>query len=140
MKRLGKQQPRYIFFLNPYPDARFTSCPQCGAKTRQRKLPLVIHFWEPPQLLSLNETCQFCPACDLLIAHEDELVAFFAAFFADSRPAVTADAYVVVGTIDRRDWARQPATPPKMFAALHDFKRTVNFQPTPTWVPRTQER
>ena len=28
--RLGKQPPRHRFFLNPYPDIRFTTCPQCG--------------------------------------------------------------------------------------------------------------
>ncbi len=42
-KLLGKQPPRYRFFLNPYRDARFTTCPQCGLKTRQRQCPLVIH-------------------------------------------------------------------------------------------------
>jgi hypothetical protein len=39
--RLGKQSPRYRFFLNPYTDVRFMKCPQCLGKTRQRKLPLV---------------------------------------------------------------------------------------------------
>ena len=63
--RLGKQPPRYRFFLNPYTDARFMKCPQCLAKTRQRKLPLVIHI-EPLQLVALNKTCRYCPHCDLL--------------------------------------------------------------------------
>jgi hypothetical protein len=39
---LGKQPPRYRFFLNPYQDARFSTCPQCANKTGQRKLPLFI--------------------------------------------------------------------------------------------------
>ena len=43
-RRLGKQPPRYRFFLNPYTDVRFTTCPQCRGKTSQRKLPLVIHI------------------------------------------------------------------------------------------------
>ncbi len=71
-KRLGKQPPRYRFFLNPYSDVRFTSCPQCGQGTKQRKLPLVIHV-DPINLLSINKTCRYCPACDLLIAHKDEI-------------------------------------------------------------------
>ena len=29
--------PKYNFSLNPYPDMRFTSCPQCGA-------PQKVHF------------------------------------------------------------------------------------------------
>ena len=73
--RLGKQPPRYRFFLNPYADARFMKCPQCVGKTRQRKLPLVIHI-DPLQLVSLNKTCGYCPRCDLLIAHRDELEAW----------------------------------------------------------------
>ena len=28
--RLGKQPPRYRFFLNPYRDVRFSKCPQCS--------------------------------------------------------------------------------------------------------------
>ncbi len=30
--QLGKQPPRYRFFLNPYEDMRFTRCPQCDNK------------------------------------------------------------------------------------------------------------
>ena len=69
---LGKQPPQYRFFLNPYQDARFTRCPQCDQPMRQRKLPLVIHI-DPMQLLSLNKTCRYCPHCDLLIAHQDDV-------------------------------------------------------------------
>jgi hypothetical protein len=39
MKQFGKQSPRHKFFLNPYKDARFTSCPKCTAKTKLRKFP-----------------------------------------------------------------------------------------------------
>src|SRR6266700_5615395 len=73
--RRGKQPPRYRFFLNPYTDVRFTTCPQCRGKTSQRKLPLVIHI-DPMQLVALNKTCRYCPRCDLLIAHQDELEAW----------------------------------------------------------------
>ena len=59
MPRLGKQPPRYRFFLNPYQDARFSKCPQCENKTGQRKLPLFIHI-DPKQPLLLNKTCRSC--------------------------------------------------------------------------------
>jgi hypothetical protein len=49
-------------------------CPQCLAGTRQRELPLVIHI-EPLQLVALNKACRYCPHCDLLIAHQDQLEA-----------------------------------------------------------------
>ena len=53
LPRLGKLPPRYYFFLNPYSDARFTSCPKCGNKTRVRKVPLVVHI-DPGQIMVLN--------------------------------------------------------------------------------------
>ena len=57
IRQFGKLAPQYSFFLNPYEDERFTRCPQCGAKTRQRKLPLVIHV-DPMHPVSLNYTCR----------------------------------------------------------------------------------
>jgi Flp pilus assembly protein TadD len=69
-KPLGKQPARYRFFLNPYQDARFTTCPQCRLRTRQRKYSLVIHVHSMPTLI-LGKTCRYCDTCDLLIAHQD---------------------------------------------------------------------
>src|SRR5260370_17596676 len=98
--RLGKQSPRYRFFLNPYTDVRFMKCPQCLAKTRQRKLPLVIHI-EPLQLVALNKTCRYCPHCDLLIAHQDQLEAWLAAFFTEHQPEIVATDDLLLGTHHR---------------------------------------
>jgi hypothetical protein len=42
-RRLGKQEPRYEFLLNPYSDQRFTTCPGCDGRTLLRKVPLVVH-------------------------------------------------------------------------------------------------
>jgi hypothetical protein len=134
--RLGKRPPRYRFFLNPYRDARFTTCPQCGGKTRVRKLPLVIHV-EPAQLVALNKTCRYCPPCDLLIAHQDEIEGFLAAFFSEQRPEIVGNDYLVIGTEDRADWLRgmrSPMFPQETFDCLHDFKDTVRFEPAPRWV------
>jgi hypothetical protein len=135
--RLGKQPPRYRFFLNPYTDARFTTCPQCGSKTRVRKLPLVIHI-DPLQLVSLNKTCRYCPLCDLLIAHQDELEAWLAAFFGQHRPEIVGNDYLVVGTEDRADWQRGVHTPlstQEVLEYLHDFIDVVRFEPAPRWGP-----
>jgi hypothetical protein len=71
-KHLGNQPPRYRFFFNPYRDMRCTKCPQCDRKMHQRKLPLMIHIY-PRRLLSLNKTCRYCPHCDLLIAHQNDV-------------------------------------------------------------------
>ena len=139
--RLGKQPPRYRFFLNPYTDVRFTTCPQCRAKTSQRKLPLVIHI-EPMQLVALNKTCRYCPQCDWLIAHQDELEAWLAAFFTDHQPEIIGNDYLVIGTEDRADWlrgVRTPILPKEALGHLHDFREVVRFTPPPGWV-RNDER
>ena len=134
--RLGKQPPRYRFFLNPYTDARFMKCPQCLAKTRQRKLPLVIHI-EPLQLVALNKTCRYCPQCDLLIAHQDQLEAWLTAFFTEHRPEIVGNEYLVLGTQDRADWLRgvhTPVAPTTAFERMHDFREVVRFTPPPSLV------
>ncbi|HJT58937.1 MAG TPA: hypothetical protein VJ761_20680 [Ktedonobacteraceae bacterium] len=134
--QLGKQLPRYRFFLNPYKDMRFTSCPQCGNKMHQKKLPLVIHL-APMQMLSLNKTCRYCPHCDLLIAHQDDLEHYLASIFAEKQPEVVGNDYLVVGTIDRPIWKRgtqQPLTLQNMLDELHDFKEVVTFKLTGGWV------
>ncbi len=133
--RLGKQPPRYRFFLNPYQDVRFTRCPQCSNKTSQRKLPLVIHI-DPMQLLALNKTCRYCPRCDLLIAHQDDLEHLLASIFIEKDPEIVGNNYLVVGTEDKADWKRgmqQEFTSQEALEVLHDFKEVVIFKPIGGW-------
>jgi Flp pilus assembly protein TadD len=128
---LGKQPSRYRFFLNPYEDVRFTRCPQCGNKTRQRKLPLVIHI-EPMYILSLNKTCRYCPDCDLLIAHRDQLESLLVAIFEEQNPDIIGNDYVVLGTVDRANWkegVQHGQTGQNLLDALHDFKEVITFKP-----------
>ena len=135
MKQLGKQPPRYRFFLNLYKDVRFTSCPQCGNKTRQRKLPLFIHV-DPMQPLLLNKTCRYCPTCDLLIAHRDELEDLLVRIFTARTPEIVGNDYLVIGTVDRSDWKRidqQKLPIQDSIEALHDFKEAVMFKPMGGW-------
>jgi hypothetical protein len=133
--RLGKQPPRYRFFLNPYQDARFSKCPQCENKTGQRKLPLFIHI-NPKQPLLLNRTCRYCLHCDLLIAHQDELEDLIARIFTVLNPEIVGNNYLVIGTLDRADWKRidQNKLPVQdTIEALHDFKDVVTFKPMGGW-------
>jgi len=135
--RLGKQPPRYKFFLNPYQDARFTRCPKCDAKTRQKKLPLVIHI-DDWGMFVLNKTCKFCPGCQLLIAHQDELEGYLAAFFEQQAPNIVGNDYLVIGTLDRADWkrgAQGTVTTEDMIERLHDFEDVLRFKLAPHWVP-----
>jgi hypothetical protein len=136
--RLGKQSPRYTFFLNPYTDARFTKCPKCEGKTRQKKLPLVIQI-DGGGMMVLNKTCRYCPACDLLIAQKDEIEAQMAFYFQRAAPEVVGSDYLVVGTVDRADWRRGTegaVTPQDMIEVLHDFKDVVQFKFAGGWGPR----
>jgi hypothetical protein len=128
--RLGRKATRYCFFLNPHSDLRFTTCPKCRRRTRLRKLPLVISV-APAQLVSLNKACRYCPPCDLLIAHRDEIEEFLAALFGRHRPEFAANSYLVVGTEDRADWLRgmrASLTVEEMLDCLHDFAQVVTFE------------
>jgi hypothetical protein len=100
-RRIGQLPPAYRFFPNPYRDARFTSgCPRCAKKLRQRKLPLAIHVndWG---MAVINKTCRYCPACDLLISHEDELRAMIDRLVGEAKSATSEPYFFVIGTQER---------------------------------------
>src|SRR5688500_5558855 len=138
LPRLGKLPPRHRFVLNPYRDARFTTCPTCGGPTRLRKLPLAVHV-DPTQLLVLNKSCRLCPGCDLLIVHRDELEAQLAVAFAERAPEVVGNDYLVLGTLDRADWRRGmkgELTVGDLVEHLHDFVEVRSLEAVPRWVRR----
>jgi hypothetical protein len=136
--RLGKLPPLYRFILNPYTDVRFTRCPSCEQKMRQRKVPLFIHV-DPFHPMVLGYTCRYCPDCDLLIAHQDQIEALMGNLFAEHDPEITGNDYLVIGTVERKAWRegmKQPKGIDDMLAHLHDFKEvlTVEYQPA-GWYP-----
>jgi hypothetical protein len=134
----GKQDPRHLFFLNPYSDARFTSCPQCEAKTRIRKRPFVVHV-DPMELLLLNMSGPYCPVCDLVILHKDRLESLLVAAFQQNKPALIGNNYLVVGTVDTAFWRKYKgkATLELLLENLHDFKQVVTFEPARwQWAPK----
>ena len=133
--QIGKQPPRYTFFLNPYLDSRFTKCPGCDGKMGQKKLPLVIHVddWGP---VSINKTCRYCSHCDLLIVHQDEIESLLAQLFERLNRKVVGNNYLIIGTLDRPDWKRGASvriTLQEMIEALHDFKEVVQFKLVGGW-------
>jgi len=140
--RFGQLELQYSFALNPYPDARFSKCPDCEQKTRQRKLPLLIHV-DPMHLIALNYTCHYCPDCDLLIAHQDQIEELLAALFAEHAPSVIGNDYLIIGTVERRAWRenmKQPKPFAEMIAQTHDFKSHSTIQMTMAgWFPKGQE-
>lgn len=131
MKKLGEQPQRHDVFLNPYEDLRFSRCPKCEEKTRLRKFPLVIHV-EPLNPVILNKTCRYCPDCDLIIAHQDEIEAHLHALFSELEPAVVGNDYLVLGTVDRNVWRRGCKTPiptAELLDYLHFFEHVRQFEP-----------
>jgi hypothetical protein len=112
---------------------------------KQRKLPLFIHV-DPQTPVILNKTCRYCPACDLLLVHQDELETLLAAMFFRHDPSLIGNDYMVLGTVERAAWQplragskesmEQPMGMAEMLEHLHDFKdhQTVRVQPG-GWYP-----
>ena len=141
-KQLGHLPPQHDFFLNPHTDARFTRCPKCDASTKLRKKPLLIII-DPIQPVSLNKTCRYCPNCDLLIAHQDELDRLVQQMCLQQFPQLIGHDYFVVGTMDRQSWKegyQGKAKVEDIFKSLHDFKRYLEFEPARyVWGPADSE-
>ena len=53
----------------------------------QRKVPLFIHV-DPMNPVVLGYTCRYCPDCDLLVAHQDEIEELLANLFAEHDPSI----------------------------------------------------
>lgn len=134
--QLGKLSPLYNFFLNPYSDARFSRCPQCEAKTGQKKVPLVIHV-DPHYPLILNYTCRYCVKCDLLIAHKNEIEGHLTRMFSQRAPEVLGNDYLVIGTAEKDYWragVENPRPPTELLDNLHGFKEYRNFELIGGWM------
>jgi hypothetical protein len=100
---IGKLPPRYSFALNPYSDVRFTRCPKCHRLMNPRKFALLIHI-EGGDLTILGKTCRYCPACELIIAHQNELEAELAIVFSSRAPGLVGNPYLILGTVELKAW------------------------------------
>jgi thiol-disulfide isomerase/thioredoxin len=134
----GELPPRYTFFLNPYQDYRFTRCPLCEQPAKWRKFPLLIHI-DPLFLMALNMHARFCPDCDLLIVHQDQLEAQLAAHLAEHDPSLIGNDYLVFGTVERQAWRENMQTPKpldEMRKHIADFQAATTFKVQPAgWYP-----
>ena len=130
-RQLGKQSPRYNFFLNPYEDTRFTRCPDCRAKTRHHKCTLVVEV-QPKYVMIADKESRFCSHCNLLIVHKEELEDLLATHLTmTANPHLIGNDYDVLGTLDREKWdrgRREPFTFDQVIEYLHDFKEVVTFE------------
>ncbi len=142
-KQIGKLAPQHTFFLNPYPDIRYSFCPQCNGKTKLRKNPFLVHIM-PAFPTVLNMTGPYCPKCDLLILHQDKVEQMLvAACELHGHPEVVGNEYLVVGIVERSYFRAAVAgqlPEGTLFDYLRDFKRHVTFEPSRwTWAPAEPE-
>ncbi len=111
-------------------------------KTKVRKFPLVIHI-EPQQLFLLNKQCKYCPSCDLLIAKKQEIESLMAATFIQANPQIIGNNYLVIGTVDRKDWKegdKNVLSPSSMIERIYVFKDVWNFEVIPAgWYPTSEK-
>jgi len=140
-KRTKEMKKRHYFFLNPYDDCAFTKCPQCDAKTKVRKYPLVIHI-EPQQLFLLNKTCKYCVDCDLIITKHSEIEQQQTAAFIERNPEIIGNDYLVMGTLDKKDWRRRGKecrNPSEALKKMYVFKDHLDFEVIPAgWYPDSE--
>lgn len=135
-----RMKERYRFFLSPYTDAAFTRCPKCEGKTKQKKIPLVIHLEKSRQFLSLNKTCRFCPYCELLITKKHEIEPLLEKYLAADK--ITDKDYFIMGTQERKDWLACVGgcvDSQDAFKTFFVFKNVLQFKAMPRWYVGSKE-
>jgi hypothetical protein len=135
---MGALPPRYSFVLNPHPRERFTRCPRCEAKTRVRKIPLVIHI-DPAGLVMLQKTCRLCVDCEMLIAHQAEIEQLIHAL---EQVRSEKREYLVLGTLETKTWLHGlsgAVTVQELLDHMADFKDDMRIDCTPGGWYRSDE-
>ncbi len=91
----------------------------------------------------LNKHCRYCPNCDILLAHQDELEHMLALTFEERAPEVIGNNYLVMGTFDKSTWRKrekEPLTMGTLLDHLHPFKEYLKIEYTPAhWGPADEE-
>ena len=138
---MKQRKSKHNFFLNPYEESAFSKCPKCDEKTRIRKFPLVIHV-EPEQMLFLNKQCRYCLHCDLIIVRKTEVESLLVAAFEQTLPDIIGNPYLVLGTLERRDWKKgkqNEMRPIETVERMSIFKNVWHFEISGGWVRDKQE-
>lgn len=98
----------------------------------------MIHI-KPQQLFLLNKQCKYCANCDLIIAKKQEIESLMAFGFNSTNPQIVGNDYLVMGTIDRKDWQanNQDSVPPsEIIKGMFIFQDEWNFEVIPAgWYP-----
>jgi hypothetical protein len=151
-RKLGHLPSQYNFSLNPYPELRFSRCPDCGQPTGQKTLPLFIYVM-PSFPVLVKIACRYCRGCDTLICHKHLLEHALKCIFEPINPEIIGNEYTIVGVIEKKTWwanLTHPTPMSEIFDHLHDFvtyeelRMTMkgwfrNNQPPPIWTPPPSE-
>ena len=137
LDRLGALPKRYKFILNPHVDLRLSTCPKCERLTYPRKFPLFIHIGgTAPGWFAgvIGKTCKYCPKCEIIMAHQDELEPLIEAQRTVMAPDAANKEYLVVGTVELKFWKKsltEPQTMAEMLKHTAQFKDhlTLNYRP-----------
>jgi hypothetical protein len=138
LPKIGKLPPMYRFILNPHTDVRFSTCPNCEGKMLVRKVPLFIHV-QPHYPTTINKHSRYCPKCDILIVHQDELEHRLALTYEKRQPEIIGNEYLVLGTLEPSSWRnrdKEPLVIEDVLDHVHDFKERLEVKYTPAhWGP-----
>jgi hypothetical protein len=107
-----------------------------------RKFPLLIHI-DGFGLLTLSKTCRYCPRCEFIIAHQDDLEHYMTETFSESYSEIIGNDYFVVGTVEAKVWREGMVEPLKIEKLLDhtaDIKdRMVLHYEQRGWAPPDRE-
>jgi hypothetical protein len=140
-QQIGSLTPLYHFSLNPYPEFRFYSCPECKNKTSQKTLPLLIMV-ESACTIALNITCRYCKYCDCLICHKNIIEHILFDLFENRDPSKIGNEYYIIGTVEKKVWREglnRNLYKSEILLNLHDFKSFEELRMTVGgWLPADQ--
>jgi hypothetical protein len=98
----------------------------------------VIHI-QPQQLFILNKQCKYCEKCDLIITKKQEIETLIAVGFSQNNPKIIGNDYLVMGTVDRKDWKegnKNILSPSEMLERIYVFQDVWDFEVIPAgWYP-----
>jgi hypothetical protein len=142
LQKFGNSPPKYRFILNPYKDARSSACPNCPGKTLVRKVPLFIHVQQIYPTM-INKSCRYCPKCDILIVHQDELEQTLALNYQKRNPEIIGNEYLVLVMLEPSSWRKREKQPigfDNVKEHIHDFKEYLDVKYVPAhWGPADQK-
>jgi hypothetical protein len=77
-------------------------------------------------------SCRYCPPCDLIIAHQDEIETQLTILLSERDPSIVGNEYLVIGTLDRAIWRqsrREPMPIGELLDHLYAFAQVLQFEP-----------